>query len=331
MSDVAVLAGVSPATVSRALSGGIASDRAREQVLRAVAELNYRPNRLARNMRSGTSRMFSLVVSDISNPFFTAIARAAEDIAQANGYCLTLFNTDEAPEREASALNVVAAERSAGLLLASTNEAGDALQHLIDLGIPVVAIDRRITGLTSDLVAIDNEGAAYGAIEHLIALGHRRIGIVGGPGSVSTAEERRLGYERALKSHRLPIDSELVRRGNLRESGGRAETQALLDLPDPPTAIFSVNNLTTLGVLRALREGGVTVPGDMSVVGVDDLPIGDLLNPPITVIQQPTYQIGARAAELLLRRISAPDAQALEVLLTATLVVRGSTGRPART
>ncbi len=328
MSDVAARAGVSSATVSRALTGGSVSDRARELVLQAVGELNYRPNHLARNMRSGSSRIFSLVVSDISNPFFTAIARAAEDVAQRNGYSLAIFNTDEDAPREASSLNVVGAERSAGLALASTNQAGEALKHLLRLGIPVVAIDRRVTGLTTDLVTVDNGTAAHEAVDHLIGLGHRRIAIVGGPESVSTAQERRLGYERALRDHRIPIDPDLVRRGNLRESGGRSETLALLSLAEPPTAIFSVNNLTTLGVLRALRQLGVGVPEQMSVVAFDDLPIGDLLDPPMTVIQQPTYQIGARAAELLLRRIRDPGAPAQEVLLSARLVVRGSTGPP---
>ncbi len=328
MSDVAARAGVSAATVSRALAGGSVSDRTREVVLQAVGELNYRPNHLARNMRSGSSRIFSLVVSDISNPFFTAIARGAEDVAQRNGYSLAVFNTDEDALREAACLNVVGAERSAGLALASTNQAGEALEHLLRLRIPVVAIDRRVTSATTDVVTVDNSTAAHEAVEHLITLGHHRIAIVGGPESASTAQERQLGYERALRDHRIPIDPELIRHANFRESGGRSETLALLDLPHPPTAIFSVNNLTTLGVLRALRERGVEIPREMSVVAFDDLPIGDLLDPPVTVVQQPTYQIGARAAELLLRRIRDPAAPAQEVLLSARLIIRGSTGSP---
>lgn len=160
----------------------------------------------------------------------------------------------------------------------------------------------------------------------MIDLGHTRIAIVGGPEGVSTADERLSGYRRALRDHRLSIDPDLVRHANFRESGGRSETLALLSLPQPPTAIFAVNNLTALGVLRALRERGVRIPGQMSVVAFDDLPIGDLLDPPLTVIQQPTHQIGATAAELLLRRTGDPAASIREVLLSARLVVRGSTG-----
>jgi len=326
MSDVAARAGVSPATVSRALNGGGVSAGARERVLAAVSELNYHPNRLARNMRHGSARIFSLIVSDISNPFFTAVARGAEDVAQANGYSLAVFNTDEDPVREAACLSVVGAERSAGLVLASTNQAAESLAHVMRLKIPVVAIDRRLTGVTTDLVAVDNATAAHEAVSRLIDLGHRRIAIVGGPKGVSTADERLAGYRRALRDHRLPINPELIRHANLRESGGRAEMPALLGLAEPPTAIFAVNNLTALGVLRALRDRGVDIPGRMSVVAFDDLPIGDLLDPPLTVVQQPTHQIGATAAELLLRRIGDPAASVREVLLSARLVVRGSIG-----
>lgn len=326
MSDVAARAGVSPATVSRTLNGGSVGSDARQRVLAAVSELKYHPNRLARNMRHGSARIFSLIVSDISNPFFTAVARGAEDVAQANGYSLAVFNTDEDPAREAACLSVVGAERSAGLVLASTNHAAESLAHVIRLNIPVVAIDRRLTGVMTDVVAVDNATAAHEAVSRLIDLGHRRIAIVGGPEGVSTADERLAGYQRALRDHRLPIDPELVRHANFRESGGRAETLALLGLRKPPTAIFAVNNLTGLGVLRALRERGVHIPGQMSVVAFDDLPIGDLLDPPLSVVRQPTHKIGATAAELLLRRIGDPAARIREVLLSAHLVIRGSIG-----
>ncbi|MGH2428756.1 MAG: substrate-binding domain-containing protein, partial [Candidatus Limnocylindria bacterium] len=237
-----------------------------------------------------------------------------------------VFNTDEDPVREAACLNVVGAERSAGLVLASTNHAAESLAHVIRLNIPVVAIDRRLTSVMTDVVAVDNATAAHEAVSRLIDLGHRRIAIVGGPEGVSTADERLAGYRRALLDHRLPIDPELVRHANFRESGGRAETLALLGLREPPTAIFAVNNLTALGVLRALKERGVHIPGQISVVAFDDLPIGDLLDPPLTVVQQPTHQIGAKAAELLLRRIGDPAASSREVLLSARLVMRGSIG-----
>lgn len=331
MANVAERAGVSVATVSRALSGSgkRVSPMVLERVMRAAEDLGYHPNNLARNMRAGASRIFGLVISDVGNPFFTAVARGAEDVAQRHGYSLVLSNTDENPARESASLSVMAAERAAGVIVASTNEAEDALRKLVAVGVPIVAIDRRIERLSTDVVAVDNDSAAYDAVSHLIQLGHRRIGMVGGLEGLSTARERAEGYRRALREHRLPPSDELLRFGNFRESGGYEQAKALLDLPKPPTAIFTVNNLTTLGALRAVRERGVRLPADLSLVGFDDIPTGDLLEPALTVVQQPTYQLGARATELLIRRLADPETPVQEILLAAKLIIRGSTGRVA--
>lgn len=327
MANVAARAGVSVATVSRALSGdgkGV-SRVVLERVVRAAEDLGYHQNNLARNMRAGASRVFGLVISDVGNPFFTAVVRGAEDVAQAHGYSLVLSNTDENPKREAASLDVMAAERAAGVIVATTNEVADSIRKLVAVGIPIVAIDRRIERFPTDAVVVDNDSAAHEAVGHLIQLGHRRIAMVTGPEGVSTGKERSAGYRRALREHRLEQAPELLRHGNFRESGGYENAMALLDLDEPPTAIFSVNNLTTLGVLRALRERGVSLPGGMSLVGFDDIPTGELLDPPLTVVQQPTYQLGARAADLLIRRLEDPTAPIQEVLLPGKLLVRGST------
>lgn len=328
MADVAARAGVSVATVSRALSGDgrLVSAPLLERVHAAVEELGYQPNHLARNMRSGTSRIFGLVISDVGNPFFTAVARGAEDVAQKHGYSLVLSNTDENPEREAATLGVMLAERAAGIIIATTNENGEALRRSVAMGTAIVAIDRRIQGLPTDSVAVDNEGGAYEAVGHLIRLGHRRVAIIGGPSDAHTARERLRGYERAHREARLPIDPVLVTQGTFRESAGRALTRQVLALDEPPTAIFSVNNLTTIGVMHALRETGWGVPERVSLVGFDDIPTAELLDPPLTVVRQPTYRMGAQAVELLIRRIEEPDTPVQEVLLSGSLVVRGSTG-----
>jgi LacI family transcriptional regulator len=328
MADVAAKAGVSVATVSRALSGEgrLVSAPVMERVQQAAEELGYHPNHLARNMRSGTSRIFGLVISDVSNPFFTAVARGAEDVAQAHGYSLVLSNTDENPEREAATLGVMTAERAAGIIIATTNENGEALRRSVAMGTAIVAIDRRIHGLPTDSVAVDNESGAHEAVHHLITLGHRRIAIVGGPSDAHTARERLRGYERAHREARLPLDPELVTEGTFRETSGLALTRRLLELPDPPSAIFSVNNLTTIGVMRALREAGRRIPDRISLIGFDDIPTAELLDPPLTAVRQPTYRMGAQAVELLIRRIEQPDAPVQEVLLSCSLVIRGSAG-----
>ena len=328
MADVAARAGVSVATVSRALSGDgkQVSAPVLQRIIDAAEELEYIPNNLARNMRSGTARILGLVISDIGNPFFTAVARGAEDVAQQHGYSLVLSNTDESPEREAASLSVMAAERAAGIIIATTNENGTALRKFRDLGMAIVAIDRHIADFPTDSVVVDNESAAYEAVAHLVRLGHRRIAIVGGPSDADTARERQRGYERALREARIPIDLDLVCRGDFREAAGLTMTRCLLDLPEPPSAIFAVNNLTTIGVLGAVRERNVAMPSDISIVGFDDIPTGELLDPLLTVVQQPTYRVGARAANLLIRRLREPTAAIQEVVLAASLTVRGSTG-----
>jgi LacI family transcriptional regulator len=329
MADVAARAGVSVATVSRALSGDPkrVSAPVLQRIIDAAEELDYIPNNLARNMRAGSSRILGLVISDIGNPFFTAVVRGVEDVAQRHGYSLVLSNTDEDPDREAASLGVMAAERAAGLIIATTNENGTALRRFADMGMAIVAIDRHIADLPTDSVVVDNESASHEAVTHLVRLGHRRIAIVGGPSDADTARERRRGYERALTEARIAIEPELVRAGDFRETAGLTVTRELLDLPVPPSAIFAVNNLTTIGVLGALRERGVEVPTAMSVVGFDDIPTAELLHPPLTVVQQPTYRVGARAADLLIRRLREPEAAVKEVVLSARLIVRGSTAQ----
>ncbi len=326
MNDVARTAGVSVATVSRVLSndGAGVSPDLRERVAAAVAELDYQPNHLPRNLRARTSRTIGLVISDIDNPFFTAIVRGAEDVAHRRGYTMVLANTDEDAEREAVALQTMAAERAAGVVVASTGQHSDGVRRLISTGIPVVALDRRIAGAHVDTVVVDNETASHEAVSHLASLGHQRVAMVGGPAKVSAIREREAGYERAVRDHGLVPG--LLRRGDLREAGGRRTTLELLYESPPPTAIFSVNNMSTIGVLHAMRDLCLRTPDDLSVIGFDDILTGDLLDPPLSVVRQPTYQLGSRAADLLLRRVEEPDAPVQEVVLAASLVLRPSTG-----
>lgn len=326
MADVAKLAGVSDATVSRALSGEGAkvSQTTLDRVQRAAAELGYQPNNVARNMRAGKARILGLIVSDITNPFFTMLVRGCEDAAAERGYSLVISNTDESADRERASIEVMIAERVAGVMIASTNETLKSLQGLTSVGIPIVAVDRRIDGVRADTVIIDNDSVGHLAASHLIGLGHRRIALVGGPSNVSSHVERENGFFRAMREHSLEVPAEFVQHGNLRSSGGYTATNALLDADELPTAIFSTSNLSTLGVLRSLIEHNVSVPEDMSVVGVDDIPGSELFGPGLTAVIQPTYQMGARAVELVLQRIKDPDRPMAESILAATFETRGS-------
>ena len=201
---------------------------------------------------------------------------------------------------------------------------------MVERGTPIVSLDRE-PGIRIDRVGVDNDAASYGAVQHLIALGHRRIAVIAGPSTIGAAEDRLAGYRRAMLDARLSADPTLVTRGDLREGGGHRRALELFDLPEPPTALFSVNNLTTIGILHAARQRGISMPTGLSLVGFDDIPTGELLEPPLTAIVQPTYQLGATAAELLLRRSAQPHAPITEVVLNAPLVIRGSTGRPSPT
>ena len=207
MADVAMRAGVSVATVSRALSanGRHVRPGVLERVRQAAEELGYHQNNLARNMRTGGSPIIGLIISDIGNPFFTALARGAEDFARGIGYSLVLSNTDESPEREAASLSVMAAERAAGVLLAAADETQEALRKFMAVGIPVVSIDRRIDGFVTDAVSVDNETAAYEAVGHLIRLRHEDIAMIGGPQDANTARDRFHGYARALREDRFVV------------------------------------------------------------------------------------------------------------------------------
>ena len=329
MSDVARLAGVSEATVSRTLANpGKVAPATRERVESAARELGYRVNHVARNMRSGKARIIGLVVSDLTNPFFTALARSCEDAAAARGYSLIISNTDESPERESSSIEVMAAERVAGVLLASTNRAGDSIDAIRHLGIPVVALDRRIDGITTDTVVVDNFAVGYQAATHLADLGHERIAIIRGPEEVSSLGERFAGFTQGLRERGLALEDRYVIAGDLRSTGGYRAGRELLALPSPPTAVFSANNLATLGLLRAVVELEISVPDDLSIVGVDDIPGSELFRPALSTIRQPTYQLGARAIEALLDRVDEPERPISEIVLAATFEPRGSTAAP---
>jgi LacI family transcriptional regulator len=329
--DVARRAGVSTATVSRALSGSNAPVReaTRRRILEAVDELGYHPSALPSYLRARSSRSLGLVITDIGNPFFPAVARGVEDVARSAGFGLVLTNTDEDAELERDALLTLLGERVGGVILASTGRTNQGLDRLVAAGIPVVALDRRIEGVDVDSVMVDNVSAAQAATEHLLALGHRRIGFIGGPSYVSTAADRYVGYRQAFERRGLPVVDDLVRTGDLRDRGGFEQGMALLTADQPPTAIFSVNGQTTVGLLRACRASDRRLPDEVSLVGFDDLPTGELLDPPLTAVVQPSYRLGQVAAELLLARRDDPDREVVHEVLEADLVVRGSSGPPA--
>ena len=307
--DVAERAGVSVATVSHVINGTrkVAPETA-ERVRRAMEELDYHPNAVARSLRTRKTQVIGVVVSDITNPFFATLVRGAEDAALEAGYSIVVCNSDETIEKENRYVQVLRRRRVDGMLLAPVGGGENpAIWKLARQGVPFVFVDRRAPGVEADAVLSDNVGGAYLATKHLIERGHERIGIVLGIRGATTSEERLAGYRRALEEAGIPLAEELVVWGGYRVEGGRRATAELLSLTPPPTAIFSTNNLMTIGVLQELFRHGVRIPGEMGVVGFDDLEWAEMANPPLTAVAQRPHEIGHRAVRLLLERLSTEE------------------------
>ncbi|MBC7093152.1 LacI family DNA-binding transcriptional regulator [Candidatus Bipolaricaulota bacterium] len=326
--DVAERAGVSVATVSHVINGTrkVAPDTA-ERVRRAMEELDYQPNAVAQSLRTRTTHVIGVLVSDITNPFFATLVRGAEDAAVAAGYSVIVCNSDEDSSKEDSYVRLLLRRRMDGLLIAPVRDgATPAVQELAERRMPFVFIDRKAAGVSVDAVLSDNVGGAYRATRHLIERGHRRIGIVLGIPGATTTEERFAGYRQALEEAGVPFSEDLVAWGGYRIEGGQKALAQLLSRPDPPTAIFSTNNQMTVGVLQEVFLRRIPVPDKVAVVSFDDLEWAEMVVPPLTVVAQNPYEIGHRAFELLLARLNGPGAEGFrEVRVPVDLRVRGST------
>lgn len=328
--DVARRAGVSISTVSHVLNRTrfVSPDR-HARVEAALLALGYEPNALARSLKLNRSRSIGLVISDIANPFFTDVVRGIEDIAQHDGYTVVLCNSDEDLGKEETYLRELRAKRVDGLILAPAGVAHPYLRALVDDGFPLVFLDREIDELSVSAVLLDNFESAHVAVSRLIALGHRRIAIVAGRQHISSTRERLAGYWQALDQAGLPRDEHLVIWGDSRTEPSRLATLALLSADAPPTAVFSANNLMTIGVLSAALALGLRVPEDLALIGFDDFPWADVFRPRLSTVAQPTYALGQNAASMLLDSINAESAPApRRVVLAGTLIERESSGPP---
>ena len=329
-------------TVSRVINtSGYVSAPTRQRVERAIVELGYVPNGLARQLRSKRTKMLALIVSDISNPFFTTIARGVEDVAAPRGFSVVYCNTDESAAEEARYIDILVGRQVDGVLLVPARGSGASFRTLRAHRMPVVVLDRRVADRHVASVRCDSEAGAYALTRHLIALGHRRIAVFTGRRTISTSVDRVAGCRRALKDSGLALDDDLLRFGGnnfgpLNQADGHQMAREILASTGPrPTAIFAANNFIAFGVIRALREAGLRVPDDMSVVAFDDLPPEWVMDPFLTVAAQPAYEIGRRAAELLLDRIDGRTGGASgsgdvvqSVVLPFELIVRRSAVAP---
>jgi LacI family transcriptional regulator len=330
--DVASLAGVSPMTVSRVING---SDRVspdtQRRVERAISELGYIPSRLARGLSARKTGTLAVIVPDVSNPFFTLIVRAAEDVARRSTYRVILCDTraDLAVERDV--IEELIAHRVEGIVIAPVSDRSKPhLARLARFGVPFVLIDRTVAGIECDAVVGESLGGAQRLVEHLIGLGHRRIGLIVETDGVSTARQRRRGYEAALTAAGIALEPALVEVQAPDPDGGFAGMSRLLASDEPPSAVFAVNNLVALGAIEAVREAGLEVPDDVALVCFDDIEFASRLYPFLTAMEQPAETFGTLGTQLLLERIQGRGpARDHVVVLPGQLTVRRSCGARA--
>lgn len=329
--DVAKRAGVSAMTVSRVLNNsGYIHEKTRAKVEQAIAELGYVPNALARSLRFKTTNTLALVLTDITNSFFTTVARGVEDMANARDFTVMFCNTDESPDKEMKYLSVLAQKQVDGMLLVPAFSSPDPIAFVKARGIPLVVLDRRIPDIAVDMVRTDSILGAYQLTRHLIDLGHRRIAIMTGPAEVSTSTDRITGYRRAMDEAGIGEDERAVLYGSYTINSGYQVAMRALTLKPRPTALLAGNNFIAVGTLRALRDSGVRVPEEMSVVAFDDLPSTSVVDHFLTVVSQPAYEIGAKATERLFQLLAGQgEAGAVDLVLPAELIIRQSSGVPA--
>mgnify|MGYP000851204556 CR=1 FL=1 len=327
--DVADKAKVSTATVSRALyNRGYIKEETRRKVLKVAEELGYRKHKESKVSKIRTNAI-GVIVSDITNPFFTQVVRGIEDVLNPVGYSLLLCNADENVEKEINYLKVLMNKKVDGVILTSAGGDHKTIEEIVRRGMRVVLIDRLIDDLDIDGVIIDNISGAYDAISHLISEGYKKIGIITGPLEIMTAKERLEGYKKALQDAGIEFNESLVENGGYTREGGYRAAKKLVERVRPD-AMFIVNNVMTTGALLALKELKIKIPEEIGVVGFDDLEWAPLMDPPLTTISQPIYTIGSTAAQLLLYRLNKPVTIKREVVvLKPKLIVRESSRKIA--
>lgn len=330
VADVAKQSGVSVSTAARVLSGsGYASDETRRIVLDAAKDLGYVPNQVARSLRTRRTQLIGLLISDVENSFYSSIARHVEAVAKDAGYHVVLCNSDDDPAIERDYLHLLEGMRVDALIVTPTLKNRRALARLLGAGIAIVQMDRRVDGLAADAIVVDNEAGSASAVAHLVEAGHTRIGLLGGELTVPTAQQRLKGYERALKDHGIQVRRALIRSGSFHRDHAIEDAHALLEAG--PTAIFAANNLLAEGALVALAQRGLRVPRDVSLVAFDDVEWMSMVDPPLTVVRQPTPDMARGAAELALRRLNdGATVQPTTMVFHTELVQRGSVAAVAR-
>jgi LacI family transcriptional regulator len=322
--DVANRAGVSSATVSHTINGTRHVEEAtRERVLQVIAEIGYRPNHLARGLRQRRTGTIGLIIPDNTNPFFAEMARTIEDAGFAHGYSVMLCNSDRSAEKETAYVDVLLAKQVDGIVLASSNAKPELVRQIRDAGAPAVLIPGELGDFDIDILMTDDFAAGQLVGEYLLELGHRQIAAISGPRTTSASAGRLAGFQTALA--RAGIEPVVIARGDFRAERGRDAMAELLDSGLSFTAVFAANDLTAIGALQTLRDRGIAVPDDLSLIAFDGMQLSDLVSPRLTTVAHSLSDIGPQTIALLEDRMASPAAPARQVLLPSRLLVREST------
>jgi LacI family transcriptional regulator len=330
MKDIARHARVSLGTVSNVINGNMpVRPVMRRRVMDAIRDLGYKPSLLARGLRRNKTSIIGMVIPDITNPFFPAVVRGVEDVAYQNSYRLVLCNTDNDPAKEESYLRELHSYRVAGLILIPS--VNSQITSLVDTefgDVPVICLDRQPEDWSSDSVTVDNSEGAFAATNYLIKLGHRLIAMITGSLHLTNAMARLNGFRAAMHNAKLDVDHEYVQEGRFDRQSGFEKMRILLQYRPRPTAVVCGNDLIAIGVLSALRAANLRCPQDISVVGFDDIELAELTDPSLTTVFQPGYQMGARGASLLLKRLRGSSESPQTIVLPTELKVRYSVSAP---
>jgi LacI family transcriptional regulator len=325
--QVARHAKVSSATVSHVINGTrFVSEPVRAQVQQAMEELGYRPNTLARSLRSGQTHTIGLILPDSANPFFAEIGHAIESAAFERGYNVILCNTENDPQKERLYTEVLGNKQVDGLIFVASGEDRQVLSQSLDDGLPLVVVDRDLGNLELDTVITDNLSGGLLATRHLISLGHRRVACITGPSNLTPSADRVAGYREALEQAGIPVDESLILRGDFRARSGYEDAKLLLGRTPGPSAIFVCNDMMAIGAIRAASQLGLRVPEDLSIVGFDNIELAAYTTPPLTSVAQPKQEIGQMAVALLIERAKEPTLPPRRNMLPSRLVIRESTG-----
>lgn len=330
INEVARDAGVSKSTVSRYLNGRYEnmSAETRERIAAVIAALDYRPNALARSLKQKRTHTIGAIVANILNPFSTSVIRGVEDYCKGAGFNLILCNADEDPLKEKEYIEMLTAKQIDGLIINTTGRNNDFIET-VRKELPVVLIDRKVPEISLDTVTVNNFHGASLAVDHLFRLGHRRIALFTLPyEAISPRAERVRGFREALGTHGIEFCPEFLVQTELHQETIAEKIRQMMAQDQRPTAIFGTNNLMTMGLIKALKRLSIRIPQDIAVIGFDDWDWAELIDPPVTVISQPTYDIGFQAASLLIKRIKSKKRPRTPSMIEypPLLVVRKSCG-----